>query len=1243
MSKISGTVTTTVVLGSATYPSPLTIYAGGMVAPTAFGANGVYSDLAGNSLTTNVGSGIYGGSGANGTNGVKGGVGGEGVDVRAGTTIANSGAIIGGAGGNGYSGSNNDYGGAGGYGINFYTRSPGGYTLTNFGKISGGAGGTGSDGGSGGTGVYLSAGNTLNNQMDINGGAGGAGGFDGGPGGVGVQVDGTLTNAGFITGGTSGYGAYHSGTGGTGVVDDGSVTNSGHIVGGLSVGSGESASPNGGVGVYVFNGTLTNTSTGSITGGTGGFGGAGAVVANYAALINFGAITGGESLTLGSANSPALAGVAIDSGTLTNYGTITGSYGLHSYDFMPRAGPGVSVSNGTLVNTAGGTINGGTAGPAYFGGNGGSGVDGIGAAITITNAGRINGGAGGTGNALAGLNKSWGGAGGAGVILDSGTLHNTGQIYGGAGGADVGEEIGQVMGSYGGAGVYLNGGTLITSGKISGGQGGAGGYTLPGAMGDAVQFGPTASTMVVDPGAVFDGQIAASASVNDVLELSGPQLGGTPITLGTQFTNFSTLDFASGAVWTVNASTGAAPSSGLTISGFTISDSIDISNLTPTQVAADFNPTTHVLSTTDGTLRFSAPPSGEAFFFVADGSGGTDVTVAASVISTTLTSTVTLGSAAHPSPLKITNAGSVAPSVAATTGVVSNLSGNSLTNAGAIFGGAGSSGSAGSSGGLGVDFKAAGTITNIGSIAGGAGGNGSAGAGGAGGAGVDLLAGTLTNDGGITGGAGGAGSTSGGAGGSGVTLDGGTLTTMGTISGGAGGSGLSSGTAGDAVHFGTVASTLTVDPGAVFNGAIGAFGFNDTIDIANLTPAQVEADFNSSTHTLSTPSDGTLDFAGHFSGDAFLFSNDGSGGTDIDLAVGSGISSILTSTVTLGSTAHPSPLTITNAGGVAPTVAGATGVISKISGDTLTNNGTIRGGAGNSGSVGGTGGPGVNFTAGTLTNNGTITGGNGGSGTTTGGNGGNAVLLSGGTLINSSTVSAGQGGSGSTNGASGDAVKFGAVASTVVVDPGAVFNGQVVANTSASDVLELSGTQSGGTAITLGSQFMGFHTLDFASGAAWTVDATKTDLTAHTLAIKGFALGNTLDITNLTEKGATLSFSTANDVLTITKGTTTINLQFDSAFAGEHFVLTANGAGTDVTLQSNANPTLAAAGHDLMNFVGDEHRVLMDVRFTSMHDTGPSLMPTESAAAQDFTSYGFASQALIDHGVAHAAFGVCKA
>ena len=172
---------------------------------------------------------------------------------------------------------------------------------------------------------------------------------------------------------------------------------------------------------------------------------------------------------------------------------------------------------------------------------------------------------------------------------------------------------------------------------------------------------------------------------------------------------------------------------------------------------------------------------------------------------------------------------------------------------------------------------------------------------------------------------------------------------------------------------------------------------------------------------------------------------------------------------------------------------------------------------------------------------------------------------------------------------------------------------------------------------TNGTQFTGFHTLDFASAAAWTVDATKADLTAHTPTIDGFALGDTLDITNFAEKGATLSFSTANDVLTITKGATTINLQFDSAFAGEHFLLTANGAGTDVTLQSSADPTLAAAGHDLMNFVGDEHRALMGDRFM-LGDPGAGSGSTlhPDPALETWGAHGFSASAFTNHGLAHA-------
>ena len=50
--------------------------------------------------------------------------------------------------------------------------------------------------------------------------------------------------------------------------------------------------------------------------------------------------------------------------------------------------------------------------------------------------------------------------------------------------------------------------------------------------------------------------------------------------------------------------------------------------------------------------------------------------------------------------------------------------------------------------------------------------------------------------------------------------------------------------------------------------------------------------------------------------------------TDITLVEGSVIATTISATVTLGSTATPSPLTITSTGVVRPTAAGATGVIS---------------------------------------------------------------------------------------------------------------------------------------------------------------------------------------------------------------------------------------------------------------------------------------------------------------------------
>jgi hypothetical protein len=435
----------------------------------------------------------------------------------------------------------------------------------------------------------------------------------------------------------------------------------------------------------------------------------------------------------------------------------------------------------------------------------------------------------------------------------------------------------------------------------------------------------------------------------------------------------------------------------------------------------------------------------------------------------------------------------------------------------------------------------------------------------------------------------------------------------------------------------------------------------------------VAADFNPATRVITTASDGTLHFvSGPFSGEYFLFSSDGGTGTNITVVKGSGISTTVTSTVTLG-TAHPSPLTITNTGAVSPTVAGATGVLSTISTNSLTNNGVIHGGAGSNSSVGGIGGVGVNFKAGTtltntssitggtggsgssttggaggagvnllagtLTNSGSITGGTGGTGTTTGGHGGSGVFLDGGTLINSGTISGGQGGPGTPIGTAGDAVKFGSAASTLMVDPGAVFNGHVVASASVTDVLELSGTQAGGTVIGLGTEFTNFSTLTFLPGAAWTVDAGTHAAPSGGVAINGFTTSDTIDITNLTPTQVEADFNPTTDAITTASdGTLTF-----SGVSGDTFVFTAKGAGTDVTLQSGPAATLAAAGHNLLNFVGDEHCALMSGdRFTlGAHSfgSGPMLQPD---LALVLGGHGFSANAFTDHGLAHASIVMLK-
>jgi hypothetical protein len=188
-------------------------------------------------------------------------------------------------------------------------------------------------------------------------------------------------------------------------------------------------------------------------------------------------------------------------------------------------------------------------------------------------------------------------------------------------------------------------------------------------------------------------------------------------------------------------------------------------------------------------------------------------------------------------------------------------------------------------GGIGVDLTAAGaSLTNVGKIYGG---TGASSPGGTTAAGIVLTAGTSANNeragnyfGKIYGGTGISGN-----GGVGVYLDGGQLTTAGDIFGGE----IKNNSTAfvDAVQFGSQGGTMVVEAGARFFGNIGGFGLAaaDKIDITNLNPTQVAADYNGVTHSIGLNANpgGTLQFDGSFAGEHFVFTPDGAG-TDVTIA-----------------------------------------------------------------------------------------------------------------------------------------------------------------------------------------------------------------------------------------------------------------------------------------------------------------------------------------------------------------------
>ena len=678
---IATTITQTVTLGSA-YPSPLTITTAGAVTPTLAGAIGIYLPSgAGFDTIVNHGN-VFGGTGGvnedqfagltggtavdllsaaslNNTGSITGGAGGSsdtggyggiGVNVLAGGIIANSGLISGGAGAYGHYGA-----GAGGIGIALAFSA----TLTNSGTISGGAGG-GSyltpEGmqSAGGVAVSTTSEAIITNTGLIVGGLAGAGGSEqqqtGNIGGTGLDLEngGTLTNSATIIGGGGGNAGLGSlgGGGGLGVyVNTASASNSGLIAGGaggyVAADKYVSTGGAGGAGLSATNYAVVSNS-GSIAGGAGGgyeaggAGGTGVIVSGNATLTNGGHILGGLgggaiNYFLGGTGGD---GVTITSGTFINHGTVLAGAGGYADAIPPIYGPsqqfsgnggygvfasasredGVSLANyGAITGGAGGSLSSyGTAATYGTAGHGGAGVFLYG--VSLANHATITGGAGGISGPGPGLGGI-AGVGGAGVVVSQGAiLSNSGTIAGGIGGTNV--EVGVA----GGAGVMIEGGTFTDSGTVKGGAGGV--STDDGPRGDAVEFsGSIAGTLILDPGAVLIGSVAAAGTAADVVELAGTSTT-TLAGFGTEFIDIPILSFATGAQRIAEGSIAGFS----TIDGFAPHDVIVLDGYNALLRETEINADSFVVFNSLGGTTLDVSHPGAQDFILTDGGGKTTLT-----------------------------------------------------------------------------------------------------------------------------------------------------------------------------------------------------------------------------------------------------------------------------------------------------------------------------------------------------------------------------------------------------------------------------------------------------------------------------------------------------------------------------------------------------------------------------------------------------------------------------------------
>lgn len=438
-------------------------------------------------------------------------------------------------------------------------------------NVTGGKGSNGFNGyggGAGGAGAILTQSGTIGNAGGISGGIGGSNTNFGASGGSGVNLlnGGVVNNygAGILSGG-AGANSFSAGSGGAGVLltNGGQVNNSASIFGGAGGASsveGAGFGGAGGAGVVLSNGgaDFNSTASGLIQGGAGGFSGNGL------------GGTGGAGVQLQSGGS-----VSNTDGKIV--GGQSGAVNPNS-SYIPTGGAGgtgvSALSGGALTNAGAGSILGGAgqygaSNNATSAGAGGAGVYASGLSISNYAGATIGGGAGGS-YAQAG---SIGGTGGVGVYNSSATIVNAGTILGGKGGGSYfTPSATNITRASGGVAITGSDLVVINSGTISGGlQGDAfsidGAPALipaPTAYANAITFTGGTNRLTLLAGYVINGNVVATTSGNDVLELGGAtdaSFDASAIapagSTARQYQNFGLFQKTGSSTWTLTGSTTA--------------------------------------------------------------------------------------------------------------------------------------------------------------------------------------------------------------------------------------------------------------------------------------------------------------------------------------------------------------------------------------------------------------------------------------------------------------------------------------------------------------------------------------------------------------------------------------------------------------------------------------------------------------------------------------------------------------